>query len=159
VEARSAGLGKGSEFVVRLPVKTSLRTDSLPAPVSKLLDSSGKRVLIVDDNADSADSLGRLIERMGHEAVTAYDGNSALERARTFPADVIFLDLCMPGLDGFEVCRQLRQQPVAKRPSIVALTGWSREEDRERTRDAGFDSHIVKPIDEVTLARVLDHHP
>ena len=157
VEARSAGLGQGSEFIVRLPLTTSLRADSMPAPVSSLLERSGKRILIVDDNADSADSLGRLLERMGHEAVTAYDGQSALERARTYPADVIFLDLGMPGLDGFEVCRRLREQPATKQASIVALTGWGREEDRERTRDAGFDSHMLKPVDEATLARVLDH--
>ena len=156
VEAHSAGLGQGSDFVVRLPVKTSLRADSVPAPISKLFERSGKRVLIIDDNEDSADSLGRLLEHMGHEAVTAYDGQSALERARTFPADVIFLDLAMPGLDGFEICRRLREQPAPKRPSIVALTGWGREEDRERTREAGFDSHVVKPVDEATLARVLD---
>ena len=156
VEARSGGLGHGSEFIVRLPVKTSLLADSVQAPVSALLERSGKRILVVDDNADNADSLGRLLERMGYEAATAYDGHSALERARTFEADVIFLDLGMPGLDGFEVCRRLREQPAAKRPSIVALTGWSREEDRERTRDAGFDSHLVKPVDSATLARVLE---
>jgi CheY-like chemotaxis protein len=113
--------------------------------------------LIVDDNADSADSLGRLLERMGHEAVTEYDGEAALERAKTYAADVIFLDLGMPGLDGFEVCRRLREQPAPKRPSIVALTGWSREEDRERSRDAGFASHVVKPIDEATIERVLGY--
>jgi two-component system CheB/CheR fusion protein len=157
VEARSAGLGQGSEFIVRLPIKTALRSQSVPAQVSQLLERSGKRVLIVDDNADSADSLGRLLERMGHEAVTEYDGEAALERAKTYAADVIFLDLGMPGLDGFEVCRRLREQPAPKRPSIVALTGWSREEDRERSRDAGFDSHVVKPIDEATIERVLGY--
>jgi PAS domain S-box-containing protein len=157
VEARSAGPGRGSEFVVRLP---RLLTTVVAAEGAATVSAEGagtirKRVLVVDDNSDAADSLGQLLELMGHVTATAYEGESAVERAKQFAADVILLDLGMPGVDGFEVCRRLRQLEFTTPPRIVAMTGWGRAEDRARTQGAGFDAHLVKPVDRTALTRVL----
>jgi CheY-like chemotaxis protein len=120
------------------------------------LAGTRKRVLIVDDNADGANSLGHLLAFLGHETEMAYDGQAALVRAEAFAADVVLLDLGMPGLDGFEICRRLRASDSPRRPRIVAMTGWGREEDRARTAAAGFDAHLVKPVDLAPLARLLE---
>ncbi|HEX6996898.1 MAG TPA: PAS domain S-box protein [Gammaproteobacteria bacterium] len=154
VEARSEGAGRGSELVVRLPVAVS-RPGLLGVPAAQPSRIATKRIMVVDDNADGADSLARLLELMGHETVTAYDGAAALALAKSFPADVILLDLGMPGIDGFEVCRRLREQP-GPAPTIVALTGWGREQDLARTKQAGFDAHLVKPVDRAALARLIE---
>ncbi|HEY8520571.1 MAG TPA: PAS domain S-box protein [Gammaproteobacteria bacterium] len=154
VEARSAGVGRGSELIVRLPVAASLAA-AHGAPAAQPARTGVKRIMIVDDNADGADSLARLLELMGHETVTAYDGASALALTKSFPADMILLDLGMPGIDGFEVCRRLREQPGPAR-TIVALTGWGREQDLARTKQAGFDAHLVKPVDRAALARLIE---
>ena len=156
VEARSRGAGLGSEFIVRLPVAGAQAPAASPAPETARAPSTGQRILIVDDNVDGADSLGRLLRLMGHETVTTYEGQSALSRAPDFAPEVIFLDLGMAGMDGFEVCRRLREQLPSTRPTIVALTGWGREEDLARTRRAGFDAHLVKPVSRAALARVLE---
>ncbi len=158
VEARSEGPGRGSEFVVRLPITGAPAADSSGSTDATLEHAARarKRVLIVDDNADGADSLGRLLESLGHEAAMEYDGHAALERAKAFAADVILLDLGMPGLDGFEICRRLRASDSPHRPRIVAMTGWGREGDRARTAAAGFDAHLVKPIDLAALTRLLE---
>jgi CheY-like chemotaxis protein len=115
-----------------------------------------KRVLIVDDNVDGANSLGSLLAFLGHDTAMEYDGQAAIDRAESFDADVVLLDLGMPGLDGFEICRRLRASDLPHRPRIVAMTGWGREEDRARTTAAGFDAHLVKPVDVATLARLLE---
>jgi two-component system CheB/CheR fusion protein len=160
VEARSDGAGHGSEFVVTLPITAAPAADSSSTD-STLERAAGirKRVLVVDDNADGADSLGRLLEFLGHESAMEYDGHAALERAKTFAADVVLLDLGMPGLDGFEICRRLRASESRHRPRIVAMTGWGREEDRARTAAAGFDAHLVKPVDVAALTRLLEERP
>ncbi|HEU4618184.1 MAG TPA: PAS domain S-box protein [Gammaproteobacteria bacterium] len=172
VEARSAGLGHGSEFIVRLPLAPGV-SEALPAkapadaqaPASEAPAAEqrraprGVRVMIVDDNVDGADALGRLLAVMGHETVTEYDGQSALRRAAEFPADIILLDLGMPGMDGFEVCRRLRDQFPRERPRIVALTGWGRKEDLARTAEAGFDAHLVKPVGRKVLESLLAPGP
>jgi PAS domain S-box-containing protein len=158
VEARSDGPGRGSEFVVRLPITAAPVGAESPGSTDATLEpitGGRKRVLIVDDNADGADSLGRLLEALGHEAAMEYDGHAALARAATFAADVVLLDLGMPGLDGFEICRRLRASESPHRPRIVAMTGWGREDDRARTAAAGFDAHLVKPVDLAALARLL----
>jgi PAS domain S-box-containing protein len=159
VEARSEGPGRGSEFVVRLPITAAAVADPPIATEGALdhLAGSRKRILIVDDNADGANSLGRLLEFLGHEAAMEYDGQAALDRAGVFGADVVLLDLGMPGLDGFEICRRLRAIDSPHRPRIVAMTGWGREEDRARTAAAGFDAHLVKPVDLAALARLLEN--
>jgi PAS domain S-box-containing protein len=158
VEARSEGLGRGSEFVVRLPVTASPAADSPDAIDAALEPTAGtrKRVLIVDDNADGADSLGRLLEFLGHEVAMEYDGHAALERAESFAAELILLDLGMPGIDGFETCRRLRASESSQRARIVAMTGWGRQADRARTTAAGFDAHLVKPVDLAALERLLE---
>jgi len=111
-------------------------------------------VLVVDDNRDSADVLAMLLRHMGHEVETAYDGNEALERAATFEADFILLDIGMPALNGYDAARTLR----AHRPqglTLVAVTGWGQDEDRRRSREAGFDAHLIKPVDLHALTQLL----
>src|SRR5690606_12199961 len=139
-EARSAGVGRGSTFIVRLPLAgASSAPDgtSSAAAAPEQRPRRGLRILIVDDNVDGADAFGRLLALLGHEIVTAYDGQSALERAAETPPDIVFIDLGMPGMDGFEVCRRLREQSLGQQPRIVALTGWGRKEDISRTTDGG----------------------
>jgi CheY-like chemotaxis protein len=158
VEALSEGPGRGSEFVVRLPIETGHVADSTGASDGPFERSTGtrRRVLIVDDNIDGANSLGSLLAFLGHDTAMEYDGQGAIDRAVAFDADVVLLDLGMPGLDGFEICRRLRASDLPHRPRIVAMTGWGREEDRARTAAAGFDAHLVKPVDVATLARLLE---
>jgi two-component system CheB/CheR fusion protein len=162
VEARSDGPGLGSEFIVRLPMAQAPRRRHSAAAARGSMDpASGapKRILIVDDNTDNADSLARLLALLGHETAIEYDGSSTVERARIFLPEVVLVDLGMPGFDGFEVCRRLRADAALQRPRIVAVTGWGRDEDRERTAAAGFDAHFVKPLDLEALARLLDEPP
>ena len=159
VEARSDGLGKGSEFVVRLPLsaqaidqdhgrETGEQADQPPPP-------SGHRLLVVDDNQDAADSLAMLLRLQGHEVRVAYSGMAALEMTKTYTPDVVFLDIGMPGMDGYEVARRLRQQPGLEKVVLAALTGWGQQEDRRRTAEAGFDHHLVKPPEPKALEDVL----
>jgi two-component system CheB/CheR fusion protein len=156
VEARSAGLGRGSEFIVRLPKAPPPPVAGERSPARAVGSSAvSRRVLIVDDNVDSAESLARLLQSLGHRTATEYDGESALERAQTFEPHVVLLDLGMPGVDGFEVCRRLRASATASRARIVAMTGWGREQDRARTLAAGFDAHLVKPVDLTAVAGAL----
>jgi PAS domain S-box-containing protein len=157
VAAHSAGLGQGSEFVVRLPVAPDpgpawpparpAATGPAPAPA--------RRVLIVDDNVDGAESLATLLVIHGHTVRTAPDGPSALASAEEFRPDVILLDIGLPGLNGYEVARRLRSRPESRGVRLVALTGWGQAADRERSRDAGFDLHVVKPVDPAELFRIL----
>ena len=157
VEAHSEGAGRGSTFTVRLPIAGAPASDPPTSTDTPLQRAAGtrKRVLIVDDNADGANSLGQLLALLGHETAMVYDGQAALDRAAAFAADVVLLDLGMPGLDGFEICRRLRAAESTHRPRIVAMTGWGREEDRARTAAAGFDGHLVKPVDLALLERLL----
>ena len=147
--AHSEGLGKGSEFVVRLPL--SGRPGVADPPAANVESSSRparkRRVLIADDLRDSADSLALWLESMGHEVQVAYDGERALQLADAFRPEVALLDLGMPGLNGYEVCRRIRMASWGTPMMLVAQTGWGQVEDRRRTRDAGFDHHVVKPID------------
>ncbi len=159
VEAHSEGLGKGSEFVVRLPLATQVidreqgrqarrHGDEVPRP-------SGYRLLVVDDNRDAADSLATLLRLQGHEVRVAYSGVAALETAKDYRPDVVFLDIGMPGMDGYEVARRLRRQPWGKDVVLAALTGWGQHEDRRRSAEAGFGHHIVKPPEPKALDTVL----
>jgi CheY-like chemotaxis protein len=157
VEARSEGLGRGSEFIVRLPKAPGPPVAGQRSPARAVRSSAAsKRVLIVDDNVDSAESLARLLQSLGHHTATEYDGEAALERVQTFEPHVVLLDLGMPGVDGFEVCRRLRAGVTASPVRIVAMTGWGREQDRARTLAAGFDAHLVKPVDLAAVAVVLE---
>jgi CheY-like chemotaxis protein/anti-sigma regulatory factor (Ser/Thr protein kinase) len=155
VEARSDGPGNGSEFVVRLQVAavkaTKGRTvrDDAPAPKSAL------RILVADDNRDGADSLSDMLQMMGNDTRTAYDGEQAVGAAAEFRPDVVLLDIGMPKLNGHDACRRIREQPWGQGMVLIALTGWGQEEDIRRSQDAGFDRHMVKPVDPVGLMQQL----
>ena len=156
MEVHSAGAGQGSEFVVRLPILVEAPEQPPPeAAVSELKTASGRRILVVDDNEDSAESLTILLSLAGNETHTAYDGLEAIEAAAAFKPDVILLDIGLPKLNGYEVARKIRQQPWGQTVVLVALTGWGQEEDRRRSQDAGFNYHLTKPIDPLTLTDLL----
>ena len=155
VTAHSDGLGLGSEFVVRIPAVEGPRRD-LPADLSAADRSPARRrILVVDDNADAAESLAALLSISGHETRMAHDGPEALQQAERFHPDIVFLDIGMPTLDGHETARLIRKQPWGKDMVLVALTGWGQHEDRRRSKDAGFNHHLVKPADPVVVEKLL----
>ena len=156
VIAHSEGPGKGSEFVVRLPIVAD--ASGLDPTNGNHLQSSPKsalRILIVDDNRDSATSLSMMFKLMGNETRTAYDGEEALVLADSLRPDVILLDIGLPKLNGYEACRRIREQSWGKEIVIIAQTGWGQDEDRQRTRDVGFNHHMVKPVDPMELMKLL----
>jgi PAS domain S-box-containing protein len=156
VGAYSEGPGKGSEFVVRLPVlPTPQAPDAGPAEPAPGRAPPPRRVLVVDDNADAADSLAMLLRVDCHEVRTAHDGPTALETAEWFRPEVVFLDIGLPRMDGYEVARQLRQRPGLKGARLVAVTGYGQGEDRRRAQDAGFDLFMTKPVDPLALRDVV----
>jgi CheY-like chemotaxis protein len=116
---------------------------------------AGRRILVVDDDHDSAESLAMLIQLMGHEVRAAHNGLAAVDLAEAFRPDLIVLDIGMPGLDGYEVCRRIRQHSWGRAAVIAALTGWSRDEDRDRSEQAGFDHFLVKPVDPKALENLI----
>jgi PAS domain S-box-containing protein len=154
IEARSEGPGKGSEFVVRLPLHAE-RTGAQAPPPSAWSGIQGRRVLVVDDSRDSADSLGILLRHLGAETQVVYDGMAALEALRGFQPSVVFLDIAMPGMDGYETARRLRSTPEGRDISLVALSGWGQDEDRRRSKAEGFARHLLKPIDADALRAIL----
>ncbi|HYC47461.1 MAG TPA: ATP-binding protein [Burkholderiales bacterium] len=154
ISARSEGPGKGSEFIVRLPLAEQPAAAPAPATSGPAVGAS-RRVLIVDDNADSARSLEILLGLAGHIVRSAHDGAEALVAAAEFRPDVILLDIGLPEIDGYEVARRIRSEPWAGKTMLVALTGWGQDSDRERSRDAGFDHHLVKPADLGLLTSLL----
>ncbi len=157
VEVHSEGYGMGSEFIVRLPVVLSVvnerqeeqdaRQTSKPTPRN--------RILVVDDNVDAASSLAMMLKIMGNEVRTAHDGKEGMETAAAFRPDMILLDIGMPKLNGYDACRRIREQPWGRGIFIVALTGWGQEEDIRRSREAGFDHHLIKPVEPAALERIL----
>jgi CheY-like chemotaxis protein len=153
VEVHSDGPGRGTEFTIRLP--TIHAPHAPPPPASRPGVAAGRRVLIVDDSEDGAESLAMLLEFGGHEPHKAHDGVAALEAAERLRPDAVLLDIGLPGLNGYEVCRRIRQTAWGKRITLVALTGWGSDEDRDRSRDAGFDAHMVKPVDFDALLALL----
>jgi signal transduction histidine kinase/ActR/RegA family two-component response regulator len=161
VEARSGGLGQGSEFVVRLPAQADRRAINEPdrnrgaEPDRRKGGAPSRRILVVDDHHDSADSLGTLLRLLGHEVRVVYDGESALALSPIFLPEVLLLDIGLPGIDGYEVAVRLRRLAGLDQALIVALTGYGRDEDRKRSRDAGFDNHLIKPVDLAALNAML----
>ena len=156
IEALSDGPGRGSEFVVRLPLALGAAEPSNEKPNATAPDARmRRRVLIADDNIDSASSLSMMLQVMGNDVRVAHDGLEALSLAEGFRADAILLDIGMPGLNGYDVCRRIRALPWGRQVTIIALTGWGQEDDKRRSQDAGFDRHLVKPVEPATLARVL----
>ena len=155
VEAHSAGLGQGSEFIVRLPARSVPRKDLPPHLASADAAGTHLRVLVIDDNPDSADSMAMLIQMHGHEARAEHSGAAALATADQFRPDVVILDIAMPVLDGFEVAARLRELRNGDHMVLVALTGYGQEQDLRRSKEAGFDHHMVKPIDLRELESLL----
>jgi PAS domain S-box-containing protein len=153
VTAHSDGAGRGSEFVLRLPALPEPPRPAEPRgprPAGRT-QAPPRRVLVVDDNVDAAESLAVFLRATGHEVHTAYDGRAALRQAEALGPEVVVLDIGLPGMDGYEVARRLRQQEGLKQPFLVALTGYGQDEDRRRSAAAGFDVHLVKPADPDTL--------
>lgn len=156
VAARSEGLARGSEFIVRLPLdRESLKKE--PTIATSIIPSSLERqkLLVVDDNADAASSLAMLLKMLGADVFIAHDGASALAQMEEVRPDVVLLDLGLPGMDGLEVARNIRENQEYRHVVLIALTGWGLEEDRLRTKEAGFDHHLVKPADLNTLRSIL----
>jgi PAS domain S-box-containing protein len=159
VEAHSDGPGQGSEFVVRLPLAAGASLAEAPGQGGPApppgLPTPGRRVLLVDDNRDSADTLAMLLRLLGHDVRTAYEGRQALAVAGAYQPDLVLLDIGLPGLNGYEVAAQLRAMPRMGRAVLVALTGYGSEEDRRQARAAGFNQHMVKPVDLDALRELL----
>jgi PAS domain S-box-containing protein len=155
LEAKSEGENRGSEFVLRLPLSPGEPVREA-APLQAPPPALARRVLVVDDNVDAASTLDLLLRSLGHETRVAYDGVKALEIAGVFDPNVVLLDIGMPGLDGYEVARRLRALKPGRRFRIVALTGWGQDSDREKAKEAGFDVHLVKPVDLSALARIVE---
>jgi len=155
IEARSAGLGKGSEFIVRLPAgpPTLLASDDVertePAP------TVSRKILVVDDNVDSAESLATLLRLSGHDALLAHDGVGAIEAAEKHRPDVVLLDIGLPQMNGYEVCRRLRDLPWGNNLVVIAVTGWGQGDEPQKWQEAGFDAHLVKPAQYAALAALL----
>jgi PAS domain S-box-containing protein len=155
IEARSGGLGQGSEFIVRLPLRQAEAAGSHVERVPEPTRIAGQRILVVDDNIDAAESLGALLRCLGAEVTTAHDGPSALEALRTQEPAAALLDIGMPGMDGYELARRVRAVPHGANLTLIALTGWGNDEDRRRSREAGIDHHLVKPVDLHVLEELL----
>jgi CheY-like chemotaxis protein len=164
VTAHSDGPGRGSEFVIRVPLYSrdlagadpQLNTlSSLEPSMNAEETRTQRRILVADDNNDALESLATLLQLSGHEVYTAANGAVALESAEQHRPEVALLDIGMPKLDGYEVARRIRAQPWGARITLVALTGWGQDSDRRRSQEAGFDSHLVKPLDLDKLTELL----
>jgi PAS domain S-box-containing protein len=155
LEAHSDGAGQGSEFVVRLPVGTAPPQVNGAAAQAANHDPPPHRLLVVDDNVDAAQTLAAMLALHGQDVRTAFSGYEALQIAEAWRPDVAVLDIGMPGLNGYELCERLREQSHGRPPLLIACTGWGQEADRERAHAAGFDFHLVKPIEPAALLRLL----
>ncbi|MBX6314789.1 MAG: response regulator, partial [Isosphaeraceae bacterium] len=159
ISASSGGPGQGSEFTVRLPAIAGVpREPAKPAPAT----ANGKpasRILIVDDNVDSARGLARLLKLLGHDVRTAGDGAEAIAAAQSYQPDVVLLDIGLPGMDGYEVAKRLRKDTACRDCVIIAVSGYGQEDDRRRSREAGFNHHLIKPIDPNALLTLLNKAP
>ncbi len=153
IEAHSGGLGKGAEFLVRLPVATGAALEDSPPDSPSRADPL--TVLVVDDSRDAADSLAEVLIAYGHAARAAYGGREAIDLGTQDGFDVALVDIGMPGTDGLEVARQISRSPAGSRTLLVALTGWGANEDRDRSKQAGFAYHLTKPVDIDTLGALL----
>jgi CheY-like chemotaxis protein len=155
VEAKSDGRGHGSEFIVRLPLHPPGHGEAMPRSTAEAPPALDHRILVVEDNRDSATSLAMLLRLRGHDVRIAHDGPEALDLAATFRPSVVLLDIGLPGMSGYEVAARLRQLPGGGRLVVVALTGYGREADRLRSAAARFDHHLVKPVKLEVLEPIL----
>ncbi len=155
ISVSSEGLGKGATFTVRLPLSDmSGRIEESASPEVQFSDQGRLRILVVDDNRDTVTSCARLLKRLSHDVETAYDGLAALEEARSFRPQVVFLDIGLPGMNGYDVARTLRDEGFQSE-MFVAVSGYGQPDDRRRSREAGFDHHLVKPIDQADIVTAL----
>jgi CheY-like chemotaxis protein/two-component sensor histidine kinase len=161
VAVSSAGPGAGTEFTLRLPAMREHVVSHAPAPPQpdQRVQSLLRRILVVDDNQDACRSLSLLLKKVGNETETAYDGEEAVSKTESYQPDVILLDIGLPKMNGYDACRAIRARKLARQPVIVALTGWGQEEDRSRSSAAGFDHHLVKPVDFAALNKLLADLP
>jgi len=159
ITAESNGLGEGSTFTVRLPLveASGERTETrmIPETTRAQFPASGRRVLVVDDNVDGAETLTMLLRIRGHETRTAHTGPEALDAACSFKPDVVILDIGLPCMNGYEVARRLRRDPLLCGAVLVALTGWGSEENKQRSSEAGFDFHLTKPVEVADIESIL----
>jgi PAS domain S-box-containing protein len=162
VTARSEGPGRGSEFVIRLPLPAVPPAGVMaraPAQASSMAHVEPRRILVVDDNVDGARSLEKLLKMLGHEVAVTHDGYAALDEARRFRPDIVILDIGLPGMNGYEVARHLRKMPEMRDMLLVAMTGWGKDEDRRKSMEAGFNAHLVKPVELPDLQALLSNAP
>jgi signal transduction histidine kinase len=163
VVARSEGQGKGTEMELRLPalpqqlLDLAVESDEDPTTETSRPRLIGRRVLVVDDNSDAAETLADILRELGHTTSVAHDGPTALAAAASFRPHVALLDIGLPVMDGYELARRLREQPDLDKTQLFAITGYGQESDRERSREAGFQEHLVKPIDLARLATLIDN--
>jgi CheY-like chemotaxis protein len=157
VVAHSDGPDKGTTFTVRLPLIANEPVIGPPDVEPLPLTSTGtkQRILVVDDNRDSANSMAHMLRLTGNQVYTAFDGLEALRAAESYRPDVILMDVGMPKMNGYEAARRIREQEWGRGMVIIALTGWGQEDDKHRSRRAGCDGHLVKPVDLVELDRLL----
>jgi PAS domain S-box-containing protein len=155
IEAESEGPGRGSRFVVRLPVALEQQDASTPGDNGDAVRASKLRILVVDDNRDAAESLAMLLKIMGNNVRTAGDGEKGVQAATEFRPHVVLLDIGLPKLNGYEACRLIRQQAWSQHTVLIAVTGWGAEDDRRQSQEAGFDHHMVKPVDPTSLMKLL----
>ena len=156
VSAGDNPTGQGSEFLVKLPLMTIPKANESSIPYSSPdRNEAALRILVVDDNRDSAETLTMLLELMGKEMSVAYDGEQALTIAKEIKPDVVLLDIGLPKMDGYEVARRIRQEPWGSTAILVAITGWGQTEDKDLSRESGFDHHLVKPVDHDHLLKLI----
>jgi signal transduction histidine kinase/ActR/RegA family two-component response regulator len=160
IEAHSEGLGKGSRFTVWLRPAAASVAPVLPEPVKPSpRPSVARRILLADDNVDFVNGFAMILRQQGHEVSVAYDGNGALQAAASFTPEFAFLDIGLPHVNGYDLARRLRDLPATKNSVLTAVTGWGQQADRDRAREAGFDHHLVKPVDFEQIYRILEHTP
>jgi PAS domain S-box-containing protein len=155
LEAASAGLGRGSELTLRLPRIEAPAVQPAPAAPARNEPPLTRRVLVVDDNVDAADSLRLVLDLQGHVTAVAYDPASALAAVEPFAPDCVLLDIGLPGIDGYETARRIRALPGGHKLRLIAVTGWGQDEDKERARSSGFDAHLTKPVQAAAVSALL----
>jgi signal transduction histidine kinase len=156
VSAKSAGAGKGSVFTVRIPLAGIERQEPTPMPQAAAGSTAARRILVVDDNFDAAESMQLMLQKDGHDVAVVHDGIEALDAARGFRPDVVLLDIGLPGMDGFELAAALRALPETSRAHLIAVSGYGQDRDRARSAQAGIDLHLVKPVDPAKLQDAIN---
>jgi CheY-like chemotaxis protein len=141
---------------VSLPILTGPVLPQVPKPSGELKLTTRQRILVVDDNTDASSTLAMLLKLTGNDVETAHDGLAAIEAAERFRPDVMLLDIGLPKLSGYDACRRIREQPWGRDILLIAATGWGQEDDRRQSTEAGFDHHLVKPVDFATLTKLLE---